>query len=131
MDRILDGWTQRSLADMSRYEVIRTIIAETEDGERVGYAISLWPAQDDFSQLPQGYIFDIGVERQHWGTPVAEMLLKEAEREIKERGGIFIALTVNAQNGRAVEFYRKLGYLEEWKVMGKNLYVPDGTTPEE
>jgi ribosomal protein S18 acetylase RimI-like enzyme len=59
------------------------------------------------------------------------MLLKEAEREIKERGGIFIALTVNAQNGRAVEFYRKLGYLEEWKVMGKNLYVPDGTTPEE
>ncbi len=127
----LDMWTERSLSEMGRYENVRTVIAETEEGESVGYAISLWPTQDDFSQLPQGYIYDIGVHRKHWGTGVAAMLLEDAERDIKERGGAFVALTVNAQNGRAVEFYRKLGYLEEWKVMGKNLYLSDGTSPDD
>ena len=127
----MDGWTRRSLTDMNRYETVRTVIAETEEGEPAGYAISLWPAQDDFSQLPQGYIYDIGIHRKHWGTGVATLLLRDAEAYVRDHGGAFIALTVNAQNGRAVEFYRKLGYLEEWKVMGKNLYVPNSPSPDD
>ena len=121
----MEDWTERSLAEMNRYDSVRVTIAETEEGEPVGYIIVLWPAQDDFSQLPQGYIYDIGVTREHRGTGCAQLLIEHAEEFVRENGGLFIALNVNAQNGRAVAFYKKQGYIEEWKVMGKCLIEPE------
>ena len=118
-------WTDRSLEGMEELDSIRVTIAETEAGEAIGYLMLLWPAMDDFSQLPQGYIYDIGVTRQHWGMDVGALLVKDAEDHVREQGGAFIQLNVNAQNGRAVEFYRKNGYLEEWKVLGKCLYTAE------
>ncbi|GIX07307.1 MAG: hypothetical protein KatS3mg115_1710 [Candidatus Poribacteria bacterium] len=127
----MDAWTERSLAEMNKYDTVYTTIAETEEGEPVGYIIVLWPAHDDFSQLPQGYVFDLGVKREHRGTGCAAMLLQHAEDFVRKQGGLFIALNVNAQNGRAVAFYKKHGYLEEWKMMGKCLVRPEDLEPSE
>ena len=121
----MDEWTERSLAGMGDTDSIRITVAQTDEGEAIGYLMLLWPAMDDFSQLPQGYVYDIGVSRQHWGLQVGAMLIKDAEDHVREQGGAFIQLNVNAQNGRAVEFYRKNGYIEEWKVLGKSLIGPE------
>jgi ribosomal protein S18 acetylase RimI-like enzyme len=121
----MEEWTDRSLSGMGDMDSIRITVAETADGEAIGYLMLLWPAMDDFSQLPQGYIYDIGVQRQHWGMQAGALLIKDAEDHVREQGGAFIQLNVNAQNGRAVEFYRKNGYLEEWKVLGKCLIGPE------
>jgi ribosomal protein S18 acetylase RimI-like enzyme len=122
VDAAMDDWTERSLAEMRKHETVRTTIAQTENGDRVGYIIVLWGTRDDFSQIPQGYIYDLGVVRTHWGRGVAQRLMEDAEAYIREQGGLFVALNVNANNGRAVAFYRKLGYVEEWKTMGKRLF---------
>jgi ribosomal protein S18 acetylase RimI-like enzyme len=121
----MEDWTDRSLDGMGDLDSIRITVAETEAGEVVGYLMLLWPAMDDFSQLPQGYVYDVGVVRQHWGMDVGALLIKDAEDHVREQGGAFIQLNVNAQNGRAVEFYRKNGYIEEWKVLGKCLIGPE------
>lgn len=121
VDNAMDEWAERNLADIRTLEKTRTYIAQTEEGFRVGYVIVSWGVRDDFSQLPQGFIWDIGVERVHWGTGVAKLLMERAEDYVREEGGLFMALNVNANNGRAVAFYRKLGYVEEWKTMGKLL----------
>ena len=121
----MEDWTTRSLGGMGDVDSIRVTIVETSGGATVGYLMLLWPATDDFSQLPQGYIYDIGVTRQHWGMDVGAMLIKDAEDHVRAQGGAFIQLNVNAQNGRAVEFYHKNGYMEEWKVLGKCLVGAD------
>lgn len=121
----MEDWTARSLDGMDGLDSIRVTIAATAAGETVGYLMLLWPAMDDFSQLPQGYIYDIGVTRPHWGMNVGALLIKDAEDHVRKQGGAFIQLNVNAQNGRAVEFYRKNGYIEEWKVLGKCLIGPE------
>jgi ribosomal protein S18 acetylase RimI-like enzyme len=122
VDEAMDEWAERNLADIRKMEKTRTYIAETEEGYRIGYIIVSYGVRDDFSQLPQGFIWDIGVERVYWGTGVAQRLMERAENYVREEGGLFVSLNVNANNGRAVAFYRKLGYIEEWKTMGKLLF---------
>lgn len=120
----MTGWTRRSMDDMLKKDddSSRFFVAVSEDDKPVGYIIVLWGTMDDFTQIPQGFIFDLGVSREHWGTGVAQLLMDEAEKFVKEKGGLFVSLNVNAHNGRAVAFYKKLGYMEEWKIMGKRLF---------
>jgi putative acetyltransferase len=53
-----------------------------------------------------GYLDQIVVAPQAWGTGVAEMLLDEAKRRSPAR----LELHVNTDNARAVGFYRKHGF---------------------
>jgi len=121
VDEAMEDWIRRSVEEIRQVESTQTYIAETADGTRVGYMIVSWGVRDDFSQHPQGFIWDVGVAREHWGTGVAKMLMDKAEDFVRSQGGLFVSLNVNANNGRAVAFYKKLGYVEEWKTMGKLL----------
>ncbi len=53
-----------------------------------------------------GYLDQIVVAPEHWGTPLAETLLAEARR-IAPAG---IELHVNTDNARAIRFYEKQGF---------------------
>jgi putative acetyltransferase len=53
-----------------------------------------------------GYLDQIVVAPETWGTGVAEMLLDEAKRRSPAR----LELHVNTDNARAVGFYRKHGF---------------------
>jgi putative acetyltransferase len=59
---------------------------------------------------PSGYLDQLVVGRAHWGSDVADALIAEAKR-LSPRG---ITLKVNADNTRAIRFYRR------------NQFVPDG-----
>jgi putative acetyltransferase len=53
------------------------------------------------------YLDQIVVAPEHWGTPVALMLLEEAKR-MSPRG---LDLLVNKDNFRAIRFYEKHGFV--------------------
>jgi putative acetyltransferase len=53
-----------------------------------------------------GYLDQIVVAPQHWGSDIAEMLLDAAKRLSPAR----VELHVNQDNARAVRFYRKHGF---------------------
>jgi putative acetyltransferase len=53
-----------------------------------------------------GYLDQIVVAPETWGTGVAELLLDEAKRRSPAR----LELHVNTDNARAIRFYEKLGF---------------------
>lgn len=53
-----------------------------------------------------GYLDQLVVEPEHWGRGVAEALVDEAKR----RSPTEVTLKVNADNYRAIKFYRRNGF---------------------
>ncbi|OPF91784.1 Peptidyl-lysine N-acetyltransferase YjaB [Rhodopseudomonas palustris] len=53
-----------------------------------------------------GYLDQLVVEPEHWGWGVAEALVDEA----KQRSPTEVTLKVNADNYRAIKFYRRNGF---------------------
>ena len=74
-----------------------TIVVAEAGGALVGFATV---------DAATGYLDQIVVAPQAWGTGVAEMLLDEAKRRSPAR----LELHVNTDNARAVGFYRKHGF---------------------
>src|SRR5262249_20742007 len=72
------------------------IVAEA-DGNLVGF-ITVEPAT--------GYIDQVVVAPQEWGSGIAAMLLDDARRVSPAR----LDLTVNKDNARAIRFYQKHGF---------------------
>jgi putative acetyltransferase len=54
-----------------------------------------------------GYLDQLVVARDHWGSPLATMLVDEAKRRSPEG----ITLKVNADNNRAIRFYERNGFV--------------------
>ena len=54
-----------------------------------------------------GYLDQLVVAPDHWGSPVAETLLNEAKRLSPQR----ITLLVNKDNARAIRFYARNGFV--------------------
>jgi putative acetyltransferase len=65
-----------------------------------------------------GYLDQIVVAPQHWGTGIAEMLLDEAKR----LSPALLELHVNQDNARAVRFYRRQGFA----IAGEDVNVRSG-----
>lgn len=57
---------------------------------------------------PNGYVDQVVVAPEHWGSGVGAALLAEARR-LSPFG---LTLSVNAENPRAVAFYRRQGFIE-------------------
>jgi putative acetyltransferase len=57
----------------------------------------------------QGYLDQLVVSPDHWGSPVATALVAEAKR--LSPGGV--TLKVNADNDRAIRFYQRNGFVHD------------------
>ena len=55
----------------------------------------------------QGYLDQLVVAPEHWGSPLATMLVNEAKRLSPDR----VTLLVNADNARAIRFYARNGFV--------------------
>jgi len=55
----------------------------------------------------KGYLDQLVVAPEHWGSPLATMLVQEAKRLSPER----VTLLVNADNARAIRFYARNGFV--------------------
>ena len=55
-----------------------------------------------------GYLYQLVVAPQHWGSPLATRLVEAAKA--RSPGGI--TLLVNTDNARAIRFYKRSGFVE-------------------
>ena len=55
----------------------------------------------------KGYLDQLVVAPEHWGAPLATMLVNEAKRLSPDR----VTLLVNADNARAIRFYARNGFV--------------------
>jgi len=90
----LDWWRERWRNELVPNTAV--ILAEV-DGDLIGF-ITVEPVT--------GYIDQVVVAPQAWGSGVAAMLLEEAKRVSPAR----LDLSVNKDNARAIRFYRKHGF---------------------
>ena len=56
---------------------------------------------------PSGYLDQLVVAPDHWGSPLATMLVDEAKRRSPDG----VTLKVNADNVRAIRFYQRSGFV--------------------
>jgi len=96
-------------------------VAEDRSGRLVGHVIAMAGRSESCTGEPQGWIFDLSVARDHWGTGVARRLLQRAEDFMRARGLRCLGLGVTTSNQRALTFYERLGFQEERKQMVKLL----------
>jgi ribosomal protein S18 acetylase RimI-like enzyme len=98
---------------------IGVFVAE-KNGNILGHVIVLSGMKAVTGEL-QGWIIDLSVKKDFWGTGVAEELTLKAEEFIKLKGFQYLGLGVTSANKRAVRFYEKMGYQEERKQMVKKI----------
>ncbi|MCL4513759.1 MAG: GNAT family N-acetyltransferase [Candidatus Eremiobacteraeota bacterium] len=96
------------------------IFVAEEKGEIKGHVIVLSGMKAVTGEL-QGWIIDLSVRQEFWGTGVAQELTLMAEEFIRSKGFQHLGLGVTSANKRAIRFYEKMGYLEERKQMIKKL----------
>ncbi len=89
------------------YELLKdpnaAVFAARLNGVMVGYAIVV--IENNVADF-----WDIVVKKEHRNLGIGKMLIAEVEGFAKERSCLMIKLDVNAQNNRAMELYRSLGY---------------------
>jgi putative acetyltransferase len=91
----LDWWRERWRGELTATATIT--IAESR-GQLVGF-VTVDPRT--------GYLDQIVVAPEAWGSPIARALLAEAKRLSPEG----LDLAVNADNGRAIRFYEREGFV--------------------
>lgn len=96
-------------------------VAEDDEGRFVGHVVVMAGRNESSTGEPQGWVFDLSVIPDEWGTGVADLLMGRAEAFVREKGLRYLGLGVTSANRRALAFYDRLGYLEERKQMIKIL----------
>ncbi|MCX7173540.1 MAG: GNAT family acetyltransferase [Proteobacteria bacterium] len=70
----------------------------------------------------RGWLYYLAVSPRHRRQSYGRALMQEAERLLKERGCPKLNLLVRSSNAEVIEFYRKLGYVQDEVVgLGKRL----------
>lgn len=87
-------------------------VAEDEAGVRLGF-IHLQTDTDYYTREEHGHVGDIVVTPEGEGRGVGRALLEKGEEWARAQGFRWLALHVFAQNRRAREVYRRLGYGED------------------
>lgn len=96
------------------------LVAETEEGEFCGHVI-LVTGYFGITGDPLGWILDITVCPSFRGTGLSQKLHEIVEIILRERNIGGLCLGVTSTNNRAVNFYKRLGYKEEFIQMVKIL----------
>lgn len=92
-------------------EAIRRASLMDADGRDVG-GVSFWHLErhNRASGDRLAAVTHVGVAEELRGTGVAQVLMREVHRILRSEGARRVCLGSAAANGRAVSFYRKLGY---------------------
>jgi len=98
-----------------------TLIAEDEQGQRLGYIVLILNTHDELTGEPQGFVADIAVAPGVRRRGVGAALLRAAEDYVASQGLPYLALSVSSFNAPALRLYQRLGYREEWKKLVKRL----------
>jgi ribosomal protein S18 acetylase RimI-like enzyme len=97
-----------------------TLVAWSGDGRRLGY-VHMRPGKDGVTEEPCGYVSLLAVDKDAEGSGVATRLMAAAQDWALKRGYRFLCLDVFADNGRAVDFYKRIGFESETIRMVKPL----------
>lgn len=111
----------QSLYDALNMPDAGVFVAEDRAGRLVGHVVVMAGRSESSTGEPQGWVFDVSVTPDHWGSGVARRLMERAEGFVQDRGLRYLGLGVTSANERAVAFYERLGYQEERKQMVKIL----------
>lgn len=87
-------------------------VAEDEDGTPLGF-IHLHAATEHYNREEHGHVEDVIVAPAGEGRGVGRALLEKAEEWARSRGYRWLTLNVFAENVRAREVYKRLGYGED------------------
>ena len=87
-------------------------VAEDEAGRRLGF-IHLQVGTDYYQREPHGHISDVIVAPEGEGRGIGKLLIAAGEQWARRNGYRWLTLSVFAQNVRAREVYRRLGYGED------------------
>jgi GNAT superfamily N-acetyltransferase len=103
-DELVQARTEESFRDRATARVSETTVAVV-DGEIAGFVIVV---EDEVEQ--------VYVSAAHRGTGVADVLMSEAERQVRANGHSKGWLAVVAGNARARAFYERAGWSDEGPV---------------
>ncbi|MBQ7501123.1 GNAT family N-acetyltransferase [bacterium] len=95
--------------------------AKGPDGRVLGDIIVKLDNIEMMTGKAEGWLIDLSLEPDFWGSGIAGRLLEAAEDEARKRGMAYLGLTVTTANARAVNFYYKMGYIKERIQMFKEL----------
>jgi ribosomal protein S18 acetylase RimI-like enzyme len=87
-------------------------IAEDEDGHPLGF-IHLQTGTDYYYHEKHGYISNIIVAPGGEGHGIGRLLMEKGEEWARAQGYRWVTLNMFAQNARAREVYKRLGYGED------------------
>ncbi|HTU82324.1 MAG TPA: GNAT family N-acetyltransferase [Candidatus Acidoferrales bacterium] len=118
-DDVVEG-TRRRLAEAFDATTDRStfVIAENEDGERLGFAW-LMLVDDFYTGRDAAKISEIAVLRD--GTGAGSALMRAADEYARGHGCRLAVLNVMEGNARARAFYRRHGFDAEYTLMAKRV----------
>lgn len=85
------------------------LVAEDEEGRIVGFALGSTVDKDGPSWR-YGYLAWLGVKEEFQGLGVAQRLLHEFEKRMKEEGVRMLIVDTEGDNAKALAFFRKNGF---------------------
>ena len=104
------------------------LVAETEEGEIVGYIMCRvemnFPSLDIFRGLKKGHIISIAVREEHRGRGIGSALIERALKALRDVYGCRECyLEVRVSNYKAIRLYEKMGFT---KLRLNPFYYRDG-----
>lgn len=87
------------------------LVAENGHGSVIGFALGNI-VEKDHSAWKYGYLAWLGVAPEHQGKNVADRLIKEFEHRVKEDGARILLVDTEAENHRAIQFFRRHGFAQ-------------------
>ena len=110
-----------------------TLIAEI-DSTFAGMCL-YFPIYSTWRGQPGAYVQDLFVAREFRGMKVGERLLRHLARAVRNRGGGYIELQVDAGNVKAQRFYQRIGMKRDadhvYQFMGESLTAFAGKEDDE
>jgi ribosomal protein S18 acetylase RimI-like enzyme len=87
------------------------LVAEDKMGVVIGFALGT-TVEKDHSAWKYGYLAWLGVDPEYQGKHVADRLLKEFEKRVKEDGARILLVDTEAENHRAIQFFSRNGFAQ-------------------
>ncbi|MGE5224848.1 MAG: GNAT family N-acetyltransferase [Omnitrophica WOR_2 bacterium] len=105
----VQGWITGSIDQNGKKTMV--FVAVDEHGERLGFVTVT--TETYFTGERQAYIGELATSEEAEGRGAGKALVQTCEQWARDQGYRIISLVTGAANGRALGFYRRLGYKEE------------------